>query len=186
MEKKKICKCKTKGCRNNTKDYNSLCAKCKIAKKRYGSVYGKQPIVITCRTCEKRFKNKRDSTKFCSEICYRKNPKNRIRQTQYQAQYKKKSRKMTCKTKECNNTKSIKGLCNKCHMAKVRYGSVHGKKRVTITCKTCGKKFKTKRDASKFCTPKCYRDDPGNKIKQAHYHEKFMKKKYLHGCTNLN
>jgi hypothetical protein len=89
-----------------------------------------------------------------------------------------KSKKKTCKTRGCSNANISSGLCAKCTIAKKRYGSVHGKQIITKKCRTCRKKFKTKRDSAEFCPDrKCYRDDPENKVKQAVHHKTFLERK---------
>ncbi len=92
----------------------------------------------------------------------------------------KKVKKAKCSTRKCDGTRVSNGLCAKCNTAKKRYGNVHGKKVIVKKCKTCRKKFKTKKDSAKFCPDrKCYRDDPENKVKQARHHKNFLENKII-------
>lgn len=80
-------KCKTKGCANWC-TCNDLCAKCNIAKKRYGSVYGKKVYKRKCKTCGISFPSKRDDAAFCSRKCYRDDPENKKKQYDYHKDFK--------------------------------------------------------------------------------------------------
>lgn len=86
--------------------------------------------------------------------------------------------KKKCSTRGCSHPHNSNGLCAKCDMAVRRYGSVTGKPLIVKRCKTCGRKFKTKRDSAQFCQKrKCYRNDPENKVKQDGYNQTFKENK---------
>ncbi len=91
--------CSVAGC-DNWRTSNDLCSKHNMAKRRYGSIYGKPLVLRICKGCGKEFKSKKDDADYCNARCYCSTPENKIKRLRGQERWKQRN---YVKAKHLNN-----------------------------------------------------------------------------------
>lgn len=135
---------------------NSLCKKCAYTQREKGKVNKK----IVCKTCQSVFSSKSSVRKFCSKKCSRKFHRKKEANKRYKTLYSKLC--IICNkrfsvfsfhnAKVCNNES-----CRKEH-ERQKWTKANkkksDKKKVTLNCVICGKKYQTTRKNIKTCSSK--------------------------------